>query len=227
VICAVAGCVIGPLNITGLALGLGLSLVKLGENSLPLLLVAVAIICVILGMGLPTTGVYLLVALLAAPPLVKLGVPPMAAHMFVFFFGCLSMITPPVAMAAYAAAHIAQAPPMKVGFRACQLGWPAFALPFIFAWSPTLLLIGAPLDIAISVAAAVVGVWLASAAIGGYLFRELGPLQRCLFAAAAAMLLLPGHGFQGAHWIALAGALLAATLIATEWRARRAQPLPT
>jgi TRAP transporter 4TM/12TM fusion protein len=227
VICAVAGCVIGLLNITGLALGLGLSLVKLGENSLPLLLVAVAIICVILGMGLPTTGVYLLVALLAAPPLVKLGVPPMAAHMFVFFFGCLSMITPPVAMAAYAAAHIAQAPPMKVGFRACQLGWPAFALPFIFAWSPTLLLIGAPLDIAISVAAAVVGVWLASAAIGGYLFRELGPLQRCLFAAAAAMLLLPGHGFQGAHWIALAGALLAATLIATEWRARRAQPLPT
>ncbi len=225
-ICAVAGCVIGLLNITGLALGLGLSLVKLGENSVPLLLVAVAVISIVLGMGLPTTGVYLLVALLAAPPLVKLGVPPLAAHMFVFFFGCLSMITPPVAMAAYAAGHIAQAPPMKVGWRACQLGWPAFVLPFMFAWSPTLLLIGTPLDIAIGVASATVGVWLGSAAIGGYLFRELGAPQRCLFAAAAIMLILPGGGFPGAGWVDLAGAVLAATLIAIEWRARRARPLP-
>jgi len=226
VICAVAGCVIGLLNITGLALGLGLSLVKLGENSVPLLLIAVAVICIVLGMGLPTTGVYLLVALLAAPPLVKLGVPPMAAHMFVFFFGCLSMITPPVAMAAYAAGHIAQAPPMKVGWRACQLGWPAFALPFIFVWSPALLLIGTPLEIAIGVASATVGVWLGSAAISGYLFRELGMLQRCLFAAAAVMLLLPGRGFPGAGWVDLAGAALAAALIAIEWRARHARPLP-
>jgi TRAP transporter 4TM/12TM fusion protein len=225
VICAVAGCVIGLLNITGLALGLGLSLVKLGENSVPLLLVTVAIICIILGMGLPTTGVYLLVALLAAPPLVKLGVPPMAAHMFVFFFGCLSMVTPPVAMAAYAAAHIAQAPPMKVGFRACQLGWPAFALPFIFAWSPTLLLIGTPLDVARSVATAAVGVWLGSAAIAGFLFRALGPPQRCLLAAAALMLILPGHGFAGGGWIEAAGAVLAAVTVGAEWRARRA-PLP-
>jgi TRAP transporter 4TM/12TM fusion protein len=224
VICAVAGCVIGLLNLTGLALGLGLSLVKLGENSIPLLLLAVAVICIILGMGLPTTGVYLLVALLAAPPLVKLGVPPMAAHMFVFFFGCLSMITPPVAMAAYAAGHIAQAPPMRVGWRACQLGWPAFALPFIFVWSPSLLLIATPLDVAIAIASATVGVWLGSAAIGGYFFRELGAVRRFAFLAAAVMLLLPGRGFPGAGWIDLAGAALAAALIATEWRARR--PLP-
>jgi TRAP-type uncharacterized transport system fused permease subunit len=126
-------------------------------------------------------------------------------------------------MAAYAAAHIAQAPPMKVGWRACQLGWPAFALPFIFVWSPTLLLIGAPLDIAVSIASAVVGVWLGSAAISGYIFRELGVLQRALLAVAAAMLLVPGHGFPGAGWIDLAGAALAVLLIAIEWRAR---PLP-
>lgn len=220
VICAVAGAVIGLLNITGLALGLGLSLVKLGENSVPLLLAAVAVLCIVLGMGLPTTGVYLLVALLAAPPLVKLGVPPLAAHMFVFFYGCLSMITPPVAMAAYAAGHIAQAPPMRVGWRACQLGWPAFALPFVFAWSPTLLLVGAPIDVAIAVASATVGVWLGSAAIGGYCLRELGSGQRILFGAAAAMLILPGRGFAGAGWIELAGAALAAFLIAREWRAR-------
>jgi TRAP-type uncharacterized transport system fused permease subunit len=146
--------------------------------------------------------------------------------MFVFFFGCLSMITPPVAMAAYAAGHIAQAPPMKVGWRACQLGWPAFALPFIFVWSPALLLIGTPTEITVAVASAAVGVWLGSAAISGYLFRELGVLQRCLFAAAAVMLLLPGHSFQGAGWIDLAGAVLAVSLIAIEWRARRARPLP-
>jgi TRAP-type uncharacterized transport system fused permease subunit len=136
------------------------------------------------------------------------------------------MITPPVAMAAYAAGHIAQAPPMKVGWRACQLGWPAFALPFIFVWSPALLLIGTPLEIAIGVASATVGVWLGSAAISGYLFRELGMLQRCLFAAAAVMLLLPGRGFPGAGWIDLAGAALAAALIVIEWRARHARPLP-
>jgi TRAP transporter 4TM/12TM fusion protein len=220
VICGVAGTVIGLLNITGLALGLGLSLVKLGEGSLPLLLLVVALICVVLGMGLPTTGVYLLVALLAAPPLVKLGVPPMAAHMFVFFFGCLSMITPPVAMAAYAAAHIAQADPMRVGFKAIQLGWPAFVLPFLFAWSPTLLLIGPPLAVAAAVITATAGVWLGSAAVAGYLFGPLGGGQRWLFGAAALMLLLPGHGFDGALWVELAGVALGAALVGLEIRAR-------
>jgi TRAP transporter 4TM/12TM fusion protein len=226
VVCAVAGCVIGLVNITGLALGLSLSLVKLGEDSIPLLLVAVAAVCTILGMGLPTTGVYLLVALLAAPPLVKLGVPPMAAHMFVFFYGCLSMITPPVAMAAYAAAQIAQAPPIKLGWRACQLGWPAFLLPFIFVWSPTLLLIGEPLEIAIAVASATIGVWLGSAAIAGYLLRPLGALQRLGLAAAALMLIVPGHGFPGARWVDLAGAALAAFVAWREMRARDAAPPP-
>jgi TRAP transporter 4TM/12TM fusion protein len=227
VICAVAGCVIGLLNITGLALGLGLSLVKLGENSIPLLLLAVAVICVILGMGLPTTGVYLLVALLAAPPLIKLGVPPMAAHMFVFFFGCLSMITPPVAMAAYAAAHIAQAPPMRVCLRACQLGWPAFVLPFVFVWSPSLLLIGSASEVTAAVASAACGVWLGSAAAAGYLLQPLSAGKRLAFAAAALMLILPGHGFAGAAWIDLAGAVLAAMLVWTEIRARRAATATT
>jgi TRAP-type uncharacterized transport system fused permease subunit len=169
-------------------------------------------------MGLPTTGVYLLVAVLAAPPLVQLGVPPLAAHMFVFFYGCLSMITPPVAMAAYAAAHIAGASPMKVGVAACRLGWPAFVVPFLFAWSPTLLLRGSPLDVAISVVTAAGGVWLASAGLIGYLFKELTALKRAGFGAAALLMLLPNDAFAGVLWLELAGLAAGALLIASETR---------
>ncbi|HET7669400.1 MAG TPA: TRAP transporter fused permease subunit [Burkholderiales bacterium] len=189
VICAVAGVVIGLLNITGLALGLSLTLVHLGQGSVALLLLAVAVMCILLGMGLPTTGVYLLVAVLAAPPLVQLGVAPLAAHMFVFFYGCLSMITPPVAMAAFAAAHIAGASPMRVALAACRLGWPAFVLPFLFAASPALLLSGDPLRVTLAVAAAIAGVWLGSAAISGYLLRDLQPAARASLGAAAGALL--------------------------------------
>ncbi len=218
VICAVAGAVIGLLNITGLALGLSLTLVKLGQGNLVLLMVAVAIMCIILGMGLPTTGVYLLVAVLAAPPLVQLGVPPLAAHMFVFFYGCLSMITPPVAMAAYAAAHIAQASPMKVGLAACRLGWPAFVLPFLFAWSPTLLLRGNPVDVAVSVLTAAAGVWLGSAAFAGFLFKELGMVKRFAFGAAALLMLLPNDAFAGVFWLELTGLAAGAALVLAETR---------
>jgi len=218
VICAVAGAVIGLLNITGLALGLSLTLVKLGQGNLVLLMVAVAFMCIILGMGLPTTGVYLLVAVLAAPPLVQLGVPPLAAHMFVFFYGCLSMITPPVAMAAYAAAHIAQASPMKVGLAACRLGWPAFVLPFLFAWSPTLLLRGNPADVAVSVLTAAAGVWLGSAAFAGFLFKELGMVKRFAFGAAALLMLLPNDAFAGVFWLELTGLVAGAALVLAETR---------
>jgi TRAP transporter 4TM/12TM fusion protein len=224
VICAVAGAVIGLLNITGLALGLSLTLVKLGEGNLVLLMIAVAFMCIILGMGLPTTGVYLLVAVLAAPPLVQLGVPPLAAHMFVFFYGCLSMITPPVAMAAYAAAHIAQASPMRVGLAACRLGWPAFVLPFLFAWSPTLLLQGNPLDVAISVITAIGGVWLGSAAFARYLFRELSVLKSLAFGAAALLMLLPNDVFPGVFWLELAGVAAGALLVLAEMRNRAWSP---
>jgi TRAP transporter 4TM/12TM fusion protein len=227
IICAVAGAVIGVLNVTGLAFGLSLTLVKLGQGHVLLLLVAVAIMCIILGMGLPTTGVYLLVAVLAAPPLVQLGVPPTAAHMFVFFYGCLSMITPPVAMAAYAAAHIAQASPMRVGFAACRLGWPAFVLPFLFVWSPTLLLHGNPVDVTVSVITAIGGVWVGSAALAGFLFRDLSYHRRIWAGLAAALMLLPNDAFAGVIWLELAGLLAALALVLTEMKhAHAARSIP-
>jgi TRAP transporter 4TM/12TM fusion protein len=223
IICAVAGGVIGLLNITGLSMGLSLTLVKLGEGNVVVLLAAVAVMCIILGMGLPTTGVYLLVAVLAAPPLVQLGVPPMAAHMFVFFYGCLSMITPPVAIAAFAAAHIAGANPMRVALAACRFGWPAFAVPFLFAWSTTLLLHGEPVDVAVSVVSALGGVWLGSAALAGFLFRPMSAVTRIGFGAAALAMLVPNDAFAGVLWIELAGLAAGALMVGREFRTRRLQ----
>ncbi len=221
VICAVAAMTIGLLNITGLALSMGLALVKIGEGNLFLLLIAVAFVCFILGTGLPTTGVYLLVAILAAPSLIQVGVPPMAAHMFVLFHGCLSMISPPIALAAYAAAHIAGADHMRVGWIACRLGWPLFVLPFLFAWSPELLLIGKPLDIAGSIVMAFAGTWLMCSAIDGRLVERLGPAKRMLAGAAAAMMLVPAGGLSGALYAHAAGLALAAALVARELQLRR------
>jgi TRAP transporter 4TM/12TM fusion protein len=217
VICGVASVVIGLLNITGLALALGFTLVKIGEGSVLLLLLVVAVICFILGLGLPTTGVYLLVAVLAAPPLIQLGVPPLAAHMFVLYHGCLSMITPPIALAAYAAAHIAGADPMRVGWIACRLGWPAFVLPFVFAWSPGLLLIGKPLEIAAAIVFTIAGVWLGTAAISGFFLKALTPLRRWGAGLAAVLMLAPAE-----HTIHFAGLILGLVIVAFEFRRKEA-----
>jgi TRAP-type uncharacterized transport system fused permease subunit len=149
---------------------------------------------------------------------VKLGVQPLAAHMFVFFYGCLSMITPPVAMAAYAAAHIAQANPMRVGWTACRLGWPAFVLPFLFVASPALLLTGNPLDVVASVATAIAGVWLVCGAIAGFFVNALPWGKRLAFGACGLVLLVPTDAFEGAGVLNLAAAALAGALIAIEMR---------
>ncbi|MES2537987.1 MAG: TRAP transporter fused permease subunit [Pseudomonadota bacterium] len=228
IICAVAGGIIGLINITSLSLGLGLSMVQLTQGNLLLLLVAIAVICVILGMGLPTTGVYLLVAVLAAPPLIQLGVNPMAAHMFVFYFGCLSMITPPVAMAAYAAAHIAKAGPMQVGWIACMLGWPAFVLPFVFAYTPELLMIGKPLPIVMAVVTVGIAVWLGCAAFSGYLYSELSLIKRLFLVGLALVLLLPASVYPQFALLIKGGALLIAVLfIAFEMKRPRAAQVPS
>ena len=122
-ICAIAGMIIGLVARSGLSFGLGFFLVQLGQSSLILLLMVTAVVCIVMGMGLPTVGVYLLLASLAAPPLVELGLEPMAAHLFVLYFGMLSMLTPPVAIAAFVAANMAKAPPMATGWEAVRIAW--------------------------------------------------------------------------------------------------------
>ncbi|HUE46786.1 MAG TPA: TRAP transporter fused permease subunit, partial [Aestuariivirgaceae bacterium] len=129
VISAAAGLVIGVLNMTGLSFNLTYALVQIGGGSTIVLLVLSALVCIVLGMGLPTLGVYVLLASLVAPALVEVGLQPMAAHLFVLYFGMMSMITPPIALAAFAAASIAQADPMKTGVASVKFGWIAFVVP--------------------------------------------------------------------------------------------------
>jgi TRAP-type uncharacterized transport system fused permease subunit len=165
--------------------------VQMGGGSKIALLLMSAVVCIVLGMGLPTLGVYVLLATLVAPALVELGVDKVAAHLFVLYFGMMSMITPPVAVAAFAAAGIAQANPMRTGLESMRFGWPAYVVPFLFALSPTLILKGSAAMIAVDVLFAVIGVGLMSVAVSGYFQRAVGGLVRGLIAATGLLTLLP------------------------------------
>ncbi|WP_018698387.1 TRAP transporter permease [Amorphus coralli] len=205
VISAAAGIVIGVLNISGLSFNLTYALVQIGGGSAILLLVLSALICIVLGMGLPTLGVYVLLAALVAPALVEVGIEPVAAHMFVLYFGMMSMITPPIALAAFAAASIAQADPMKTGMAAVKFGWAAYVVPFLFVFSPALILIGNPAQVALAIVTAALGVWLVSAALAGYFMARLSPVMRGLFALFGLMALVPAGAFDGALYTDMAG----------------------
>lgn len=190
-ICAIAGIIIGLFSRSGLSFGMGFFLVKLGEGSLLLLLLVTAGVCILMGMGLPTVGVYLLLSTLAAPPLIELGLSPMSAHLFVLYFGMLSMLTPPVAIAAFVAANMANAPPMRTGIEAVRIAWPAFLVPFLFVLSPALLFDGPGWQVAATVATALGGVYLITAGVVGFARIPLGILWRCFFVAVGLAALWP------------------------------------
>jgi TRAP transporter 4TM/12TM fusion protein len=213
VISAAAGLVIGVLNITGLSFNLTYALVQIGGGSAIVLLVMSAIVCIVLGMGLPTLAVYVLLASLVAPALVEVGLEPMAAHLFVLYFGMMSMITPPIALAAFAAASIAKADAMQTGFASVRFGWVAFIIPFLFAFSPSLILIGEPFEIAWAIITAALGVWLVSAALAGYFATRLSPAMRVLFGAAGLASLVPAGAFAGAGYTDAAGIALGLALM--------------
>jgi TRAP transporter 4TM/12TM fusion protein len=213
---AAAGIIMGVLNITGLGFALTLALVKMAQGNLALLLVLAALVCIVLGMGMPTLGVYILLALLVAPSIVEMGVDRMAAHLFVLYLGMMSMLTPPVAIAAFAAASVAKADAMRTGFAAVRLGWSAYVVPFLFVLSPELLMKGDAIDIAITFVTAVAGVWLASIGVVGYFARRLDVGIRLLFVAAGLSLLLPAGAFAWGMWSNAAGAGLAALLLTRE-----------
>jgi TRAP transporter 4TM/12TM fusion protein len=221
-ICAVAGMFIGILNITGLAFGLTLQLLTITGESLPGMLAVTAVMAIILGLGLPTVGVYIIMATLIAPALVKVGVAPMAAHMFLLYFGIMSMVTPPVALSAFAAANIAGSDVDKTGWTATRIGWAAYLVPFLFALSPSLLMQGEPLAIVWAVLTASLGIWLGTIGVVGHLQRTVGPGARVLFIVAGVLTLIPFDMFRGAVFTDIVGLTLGAILVARELRVRRA-----
>ena len=220
-IAAAAGTVIATLNYSGLGFSLTLALVQIAGGNLLALLIIAAVACIILGMGMPTVGVYILLATLVAPALIEMKVDPMAAHLFILYFGCLSMITPPVAIGAYAAAHLAGADPIKTGFEAVRFGWLVFVVPFLFVFSGTLLMRGDPMMIVIDVAAAVFGVGFGAAGVMGYSVRHLAIVDRFIYIATGVFLLLPMASFGVGRWINLAGLAMAIVIIAREKLLRR------
>jgi TRAP transporter 4TM/12TM fusion protein len=223
VISAASGLVIGVLNITGLSFNLTYSLVQIGGGSAVVLLALSAIVCIILGMGLPTLGVYVLLAALVAPALVELGIEPIAAHLFVLYFGMMSMITPPIAIAAFAAASIAKADAMATGWASMKFGWAAFVVPFLFVFSPTLLLIGHPLDIAVAVTTAGIGVWLISAAFAGYFTSRLSLAMRASFGLFGLLSLIPAGAFPGAVYTDIIGVIGGVVVMGIEFSRTRTQ----
>jgi TRAP transporter 4TM/12TM fusion protein len=218
---AAAGMVIGVLNISGLGFGLTLSLVQLAGGSLIILLLLAAIVSIILGMGMPTVGVYILLATLVAPALVEMKIDPIAAHLFIMYFGMMSMITPPVCVGAFAAATIAESPPMRTGYAAMRFGWTAFVIPFLFVFSGTLLFKGDALHIGIDFAAAVAGVWAVSSAMMGHAFRPMELASRIAYAAAGICLIVPIQAFEGGRTVNVIGAAILAAIVLGELALRR------
>ncbi len=191
--CACAGITIGVLMLTGLALRLSGILIDFSGGSLFVLLVLTMLISIILGMGLPTSAVYIVLATLVVPAMTTLGVDPLAAHLFVFYFGVMANVTPPVAIAAYAGAAIAGGDATKTGFIAFRLALSGFLLPFIWAYNPALLFQGDWQEVAMAAVSAIIGVVALAAAIQGYLLRTHATwYQRLLLGAGALALIKPG-----------------------------------
>jgi TRAP transporter 4TM/12TM fusion protein len=220
---AAAGFVIGVLNLSGLGFALTIWLIGLAGQHLWLLLLIAAFVSLVLGMGMPTTAVYVLLAVLAGPSLVEAGVLKIAAHMFILYFGMLSMITPPVALAAYAAANISKAGPMETGWAAVRIGWAKFILPFMFVLSPTLLMKGSLLGIAFDTATAMIGIYLATCGMLGYFRRTLSTPLRILLCLAGLAAIIPDSqlGFLFPGFVSLCGVAVGFAVLLVEYLATR------
>ena len=191
--CAAAGIIIGIVTLTGLGLKMANGIILLSGGSFFFTLVFTMVASIILGMGLPTTAKYIILAAMAAPAIQKFGVPPMAAHMFILYYGIIADLTPPVALAAYAGAGIAGAKPMKTGWTSLRLAIAAFLIPFIFAYNPSLLLINTTASEVFFVSVtALIGAFCLAVSGAGFWYGKLTVVERAVVFAAALMLIKPG-----------------------------------
>lgn len=210
---AAAGLVIGVLNVTGVAFAVTLQMLAASGGDLGLLLALTALVSLVLGLGMPTAGVYVMLATLAAPALIQLGVAPVAAHLYVLYFGMLSMITPPIAIASFAAATVAGVSPWRTAFCAMRFSAGIYAIPVAFVTQPALLMEGAAGEIALALARTLVAVALITAATVGHVSRPLGLRARLAALGLAAVNLAP-MGSVAADTALLAGLGLGALLLA-------------
>lgn len=216
-ILASAGFVIFIISTTGFAFALTQALVALAGQNVALLLIIAAITCIILGMGMPTSGVYVLLAFLVAPAIVEAGIEPMAAHLFILYFGMMSMITPPVALCAFTAAALTGASAMTTAVKSMKFAWTAFIIPFVFVFGPGLLMIGDTVDILLSIATAAIGVYLISVSFAGYFSRELNGVTRLLLVVAGFAALTPASATSLGIVTDLAGVALGALVLLREY----------
>ena len=194
VACGMAGLIAGCITVTGLASTLINAIVTVAGNASIIGLVLTMICCIILGMGVPTTANYCIMASTCAPILIELGFPPVAAHFFVFYFGIVADITPPVALAAYAGSAIAKSDPMKTGVTATKLAIAAFVVPYIFAYSPAMILEGVTGlgQVAFIGITALLGIFCVAAALNGHLFRKIPAVLRLVLLAGGLCMMIPG-----------------------------------
>ena len=191
--CGIAGVIAGTITMTGLANMLINGIVVLAGDQVFIALVLTMVCCIVLGMGVPTTATYCIMAATCAPILIRMGVPTIAAHFFVFYFGIVADLTPPVALAAYAGAAIAQASPMKTAITATKLAVAAFIVPYVFALNPALLFVDTNLWGVISISiTAFIGIFAVSASLEGYLHTHMSWYQRLICCAGGLMLIFPG-----------------------------------
>ncbi len=223
--CACVGCIVGVCSITGFALNLANAIVMIGQNSLLFTLVFSMVTCMILGMGLPSIPAYIITSTVAAPALVQLGIPDIAAHMFCFYFAMFANLTPPVALASFAAAGISGGDPMKTGWASVKLALAGFILPYMFVYNNSLLLIGQQINAdtgkmevvrtgfaagAVTAVFSVIGVALLSIAVEGHLFKKVSLPLRVLTIIGAFLLMTPSMPLN------LAGIAIAAAVIVVQ-----------
>ena len=213
VACAMAGIIAGCITVTGLASILINAIVQLAGNATIIGLVLTMLCCIVLGMGVPTTANYCIMASTCAPILIQLGFPVVAAHFFVFYFGIVADITPPVALAAYAGSAIAKSNPMKTGLNATKLAIAAFIVPYIFAYSPALLFenISGWWEVAQICVSALLGIFGIAAALNGHLFKKIGWPLRILLVVGGLGMMIPGTVTD------LAGLLLVGAIVAYQY----------
>ncbi|SCZ79493.1 TRAP transporter permease [Acidaminobacter hydrogenoformans] len=218
--CGVAGLIVGSVTLTGLGLKFADLIVTMSAGNLYLALFLTMIAAIIMGMGMPTTALYIILGSMVAPALIKLNVPVIAAHLFIFYYGCMASVTPPVALSSYLAAAIAKADATKTAINGLKLASAAFILPFIFAISPELLLIDTtPINAIFIFITALIGIFGMASALEGYIFVRINMSTRLVLAALSICLLLPGY------WTDIFGMIGIASISIYEFRKARMRPV--